>query len=115
MLFVYQCKREYYYYYYLSEFKVLFIIYGQLTVSETKCIIRKHQLGRGDCSYSLCIRANHRNIQFETRLIRSSCFRSLFLGFLSFEFEKFLNIYLSIIVLLEVLPSESILFFKEFQ
>lgn len=64
MLFVYQCKREYYYYYYLSEFKVLFIIYGQLTVSETKCIISKHQLGRGDCSYSLCIRANHRNIQF---------------------------------------------------
>lgn len=57
MLFVYRCKREYY----LSEFKVLFIIYGELTVSETKRIINnlKHQLSHGDCRYSLCIGANN--------------------------------------------------------
>lgn len=55
MLFVYRCKREYY----LSEFKGLFIIYGELNVSENKCIINNLicQLSRGDCSYSLCIGA----------------------------------------------------------
>lgn len=55
MLFVYRCKREYY----LSEFKVLFIIYGELTVPQTKCINNinnpMHQSSHGDCSYSLCV------------------------------------------------------------
>lgn len=34
---------------------VLFIIYGELTISETKCIINNliRQLSHGDCSYSL--------------------------------------------------------------
>lgn len=57
ILFVYQCKREYY----LSEFKVVFIIYGELIVSESKCIVRNlmRHLSHGDCSYSLCIRAKN--------------------------------------------------------
>lgn len=49
--------------YYLSESKVPFLIYGELIVSETKRVINnlKLQLSRGDCSYSLCIRANNIN------------------------------------------------------
>lgn len=87
MLFVYRCKREYY----LSEFKVLFIIYGKLTVPETKRIVNnlKRQLSRGDFSYSLSIGANIIVLnQFDQLCSSWSCFSSLF-------FLQFLNIYLS--------------------
>ena len=38
-----------------------FLLFIKLAVPETKCIVNnlKRQLSRGDCSYSLCIRANN--------------------------------------------------------
>lgn len=93
--------------YYLSEFKVLFLIYGELIVSETKHVINslKCQLSRGDCSYSLCIRAININDWLKTSLINFAHFADV----LSF---KFLNV--SLIAVPEELPSKSILFSKNF-
>lgn len=86
ILFVYRCKREYY----LSEFKVVFIIYRELIVSEPKCIVGNlmRHLSHGDCSYSLCIGIKNviqtlwRNNWFHTSLTSSARFAVV----LSFEF-----------------------------
>lgn len=68
MLFVYRCKREYY----LSEFKVLFIIYGKAYCIRNQIVnILKRPLSRGDCSYSLCIRANNITIPISFILLCS--------------------------------------------
>lgn len=96
VMFVYRCKREYY----LSEFKVLFLIYGELTVSETKRVINnlKCQLSRGDCSYSLCIRANKVIKMSQTNQIVINQFDKLILQFQLIFFWVFWvlsNFYLS--------------------
>lgn len=105
ILFVYQCKREYY----LSEFKVVFIIYGELIVSESKCIVKNlmRHLSHGDCSYSLSIRAKNVFLDIVENHIVSNQFDQLcFAVVLSFAFFNtcWNCIYLSVFP--DVLPSK---------
>lgn len=108
MFFVYRCKREYY----LSEFKVLFIIYGELTVSETKCITNNliRQWSRCDCSHSL-----YQSQQNVVKLTTTS-FPISFTHSVSFLVScRVLNSFWTFIYLIvfpEVLPSKSIVFSK---
>lgn len=111
ILFVYRCKREYY----LSEFKVVFIIYGELIVSESKCIagnLMRH-LSHGDCSYSLCIGAKNviqtlwRTIWFQTSLTSSALF-AVVLSFELFFNSCWNNVFISVCSLIHCPPNDPV-------